>query len=437
MSQSHKHLAFHLVIALVLFPNFLEAQLSWAPAKMMSAEEIAARGVLVPIPIPTKLSNFRYPFLQEDGSVVFIANDHHKPKDQDGRAGIFKFAPNGEVTTITTAGEGLGSSGAKVAGVYALKVEGGRAVFHVMLENEGSGIALWENGKLSLLAATTGSDGFSDFGNPDLSGDIVVFSAKTRHSGQSLYAVNLQGVDRTPVAIVPHGLAIPGQVGLTYQKFADNQFADGKNAVFRAYSDEYTPFQGPGPRYAGVFRVSALEPDAPKKIVDLSTPLPGAPPGATFGDYQESAIPADGTTILVNRSGQLRGIYRASPGGEIECLVDSTTTIPDLFTGPFTYFNKWVCNTPPWVLFLGRAKEYFGLFAINWETRELYLLADSRMVFDGKKIKNAEISNAAKVDDRVALMLEFEDGGSGVYVATFEKGLAMKSSPGSVPIARP
>jgi hypothetical protein len=52
------------------------------------------------------------------------------------------------------------------------------------------------------------------------------------------------------------------------------------------------------------------------------------------------------------------------------------------------------------------------------------------MTFDGKKIKDAEISNSAKVNNHVALMLMFEDGSSGVYVATFEKGLAMKSSGG-------
>ena len=65
---------------------------------------------------------------------------------------------------------------------------------------------------------------------------------------------------------------------------------------------------------------------------------------------------------------------------------------------------------------------------MNWDTQELYLLADSRMSFDGKKIRDAEISNSAKVANRVALMLNFEDGSSGVYVATFEKGLAMKCS---------
>lgn len=427
MKQFYKTRAYFFLIALGLFPNPIQAQLSWAPAQMISAEEIAARGVLVPIPIPTKLANLRYPFLQEDGSVVFIANDHVKPRNEEGRAGIFKFAPNGEVTTITTAGEAFVNSSAKVKGVYALKVEGGRAVFLAMLENGGEGIALWENSKVYLLVATGGAEGLSDFGNPDVSKDIVVFSAKSKNSGRSLYAVNLQNTERTPVAIVPNGLAIPGQAGLTFDKFASTQFADGKEAVFRAYANK-SFLNKSDAKYAGVFRVSAFQPEVLKKIVDSNTPIPGATQGLTFGLYQDSAIPADGSTIIVNQRTGLKGIYRAAPDGKVDRLVDTTTTIPDLFQGPFTDFNKWVCNTPPWALFIAKAANYFGIFAMNWETQELYLLADNRMDFDGKKIKDAEISNAAKVENRVALMLNFEDGSSGVYVATFEKGLAMKCS---------
>ena len=427
MKQSYKIRTFFFFIALSLFPNPIQAQLSWAPAQMISAEEIVARGVLVPIPIPTKLANLRYPFLQEDGSVVFIANDHIKPRNEEGRAGIFKFAPNGEVTTIITAGEAFVNSSAKVKGVYALKVEGGRAVFFVMLENGGEGIALWENSKVYLLAATGGVEGLSDFGNPDVSKEIVVFSAKSKNSGRSLYAVNLQNTERTPVVIVPNGLAIPGQAGLTFDKFASSQFTDSREAVFRAYANK-SFFNKSDAKYAGVFRVSAFQTEAPKNIIDSNTAIPGATEGMTFGHYQHSAIPADGTTIIVNKTQKLEGIYRAGPDGKIDRIVDTTTTIPDLFDGPFTYFNKWVCNTPPWVLFIAKAANYFGIFAMNWDTQELYLLADSRMSFDGKKIRDAEISNSAKVANRVALMLNFEDGSSGVYVATFEKGLAIKCS---------
>jgi hypothetical protein len=401
----------------------------WAPAQMVSAEELASSGALAPVAIPTKLSNFRYPFLQDDGSVIFIANDHLKPANAEGRAGIFKIEANDRVSTLASAGEGFTNSDAKLAEVWGLKVEGGRAVFRAVLNNGGSGIALWEDGRLTLLASNQNPEGMSDFGYPDLSEDIVVFSAKPKDSGRSLYAVSLRSADRRPVAVVPNGTPIPGTDGLSFGAFADSQFADGTDAVFRAYSEEFRPFHGPGPRYSGVFRKSTLSTNPPAKIIDLATSLPGAPEDTTFNHYIDSAIPRDGCTAIVNRSGDLRGIYLSSPDGKTELVVDSNTQIPDLFEGSFEWFSKWVYNNPPWLLFLARADNYLGLFALNKEEQALYLLADSRMNFDGKKIVDAEISNSAKIGDKVALMLEFDDGSSGVYLATFGKGLAMHKSP--------
>ena len=411
------------------FVSTASADLVWAPAQMVSAEELASSGALAPVAIPTKLSNFRYPFLQDDGSVIFIANDHLKPTDADGRAGIFKIEANDRVSTLASAGDGFANSDAKVAGIWGLKVEGGRAVFRAVLENGGSGIALWEDGRLTLLASDQSPEGMSDFGYPDLSEDIVVFSAKPKDSGRSLYAVSLRSADRRPVAVVPNGTPIPGTDGLSFGAFADSQFADGTDAVFRAYSEEFIPFRGPGPRYSGVFRKSTLSTNPPTKIIDLATSLPGSPEGMTFNHYIESAIPRDRRTAIVNQSGDLHGIYLVPPNGKPELVVDSNTQIPDLFKGPFTWFSKWVYNNPPWLLFLARAENYLGLFAFNTEEEALYLLADSRMNFDGKKIVGAEISNAAKIGEKVALMLEFGDGTSGVYIATFGKGLAMRKSP--------
>lgn len=429
MNKILPHSLLAATLAAVFTATPATAEWVWAPAEMISAEELASSGALAPVAIPTKLSNFRYPFLQEDGSVVFIANDHLKPANAEGRAGIFKIEANDRVSTLASAGESFTNSDAKLAGVWGLKVEGGRAVFRAVLENGGSGIALWEDGRLTLLASDQNPEGMSDFGYPDLSEDIVVFSAKPKDSGRSLYAVSLRSADRRPVAVVPNGTPIPGTAGLSFGAFADSQFADGTDAVFRAYSEEFTPFRGPGPRYSGVFRKSTLSTNSPTKIIDLATSLPGAPQGTTFNDYIESAIPRDGSTAIVNQSGDLRGIYLVTPDGKTELVVDSNTQIPDLFTGSFTGFSKWLYNNPPWLLFLARAENYLGLFALNTDEQALYLLADSRMSFDGKKIVGAEISNSAKIGEKVALMLEFNDGSSGVYLATFGKGLAMRKSP--------
>jgi hypothetical protein len=400
----------------------------WAPAAMLTAEELASSGALAPLPIPTKLSNFRYPFLQDDGSVVFIANDHLKPEGAEGRAGIFRIESNDRFTALTSAGEGVANSGGKVVSVIGLKVEGGRAVFGVNLDNGEEGIALWENGRTLLLASSGGPEPFTDFGYPDLSGEIAVFSASKGGAPRSLFIVDLQSADRRPKEMVPNGTAIPETEGLKFLAFANSQFADGNAAVFRAYSQDLFSDEPRGRRLGGVYRIGGEEGAKPRKIVDTDTPLPGAPSGYTF-DRLESALPRNGYTAIVNRTRLLQGVYIASPDGKVDVIADTNTAIPDLFSGTFTGFSKWVSNCAPWILFLATAENYGGLFALNIDSQELYLLADSRMDFDGKKIVGAEISNSAKIGEKVALMLQFSDGTSGVYLATFGKGLAMRKSP--------
>jgi len=400
----------------------------WAPAQMISAEELAASGALAPLPVPTKLSNFRYPFLQEDGSVIFIANDHLKPAGKEGREGVFKIEANDRVTSLTSAGEGFVNSPEKVAEVWGLRVAGGRAVFRATLESGQAGIALWESGRTYLLASSGTPEGWSEFGYPDISQNIVVFSAARQDTGKSLFVADLAGANHAPTAIVPSGAPMPDTDGLKFEHFSAQQAADGKDAVFRAYSDDYD-WRGPKPRAAGAYRKEAFGKDAPKKIVDMQTQVPGAPAGKTFSYHLDSAVPRNGHTVIVNETDGLQGIYLASPDGKIALVADTNTAIPELFQGAFTGFSKWVSNCHPWILFVGAAADYIGIFALKADSEELYLLADSRMNFDGKKISGAEVSNAAKVGDKVALMLEFSDGSSGVYLATFGKGLAMSKAP--------
>ncbi|MBJ7258165.1 MAG: hypothetical protein JHD33_01395, partial [Chthoniobacterales bacterium] len=188
---------------------------------MVSAEELAASGALAPLPVPTKLSNFRYPFLQDDGSVIFIANDHLKPAGKEGREGVFKIEANDRVSSLTSAGEGFVNSAEKVAGVWGLRVAGGRAVFRATLESGEAGIALCESGRTYLLASSGTPEGWSEFGYPDISQTVVVFSAARQDTGKSLYAVDLAGANRVPTAIVPNGTPMPGTDGLRFEHFAE------------------------------------------------------------------------------------------------------------------------------------------------------------------------------------------------------------------------
>jgi len=67
--------------AIVVPVSSAEEGMVWEPARILTAEEVAASGTFVPLPVPTTFDNFRYPFIQPDRSVIFIANDHLAPPD--------------------------------------------------------------------------------------------------------------------------------------------------------------------------------------------------------------------------------------------------------------------------------------------------------------------------------------------------------------------
>ena len=48
-----------------------EQEVVWEPARVLDAEQIAVSGAFVPLAIPTFFDNFRYPFLQDDESVIW------------------------------------------------------------------------------------------------------------------------------------------------------------------------------------------------------------------------------------------------------------------------------------------------------------------------------------------------------------------------------
>ena len=402
-----------------------EEPVVWQPARLLSAEEVAASGAFAPLPIPTAFDNFRYPFIQPDRSVIFIANDHLAPPDHRGRAGIYHSAADGKITALVSAGDQVANAPGHVATLDGLKMDGGRMVFRVDLDSGVRGVALWEQGVITLLASTAGPEAFTEIGYPDISGDNVVFVAKDAFNRQNLYAVDLAAPGRRPMVLVTNGSPMPGTKDKTFLSFGFQQMADGADSVFRGFSvPDRSVIWREGPQsdaVGGVYRKSTLRDDPPVRLLDTSTPLPGGLPGETFTELQ-NALPCDGSVVVPNWSSSRSGIYLLRPEGTVSVVADTTTEIPELFTGPFRGFNKWVANCHPWVLFRGYADDYAGLFALHTGRNELSLLIDSRLKLDGKEIHDFEIGVTPKVDDEVVVMVEFKDGSSGVYILQFGDG---------------
>lgn len=413
-------------IIAVLLPFAAQANdkaVVWEPARILDAEQIVESGAFVPLPLPTVFSDFRYPFLQDDGSVVFIANDKSASR---GCHGIYRIATTGEVSKLAEAGDSFVNDVAKMTGFSGLRASGGRAVFRCGLDDGNTGIGMWENNDLVLLARSGGATGFEELGYPGLSGQAVTFVAHREGEVGELYAVDLGAFPRIARKVADAATAIPGNEGKFFASFGFQQDVDGGNAIFRGFDMDARELfrQTGGERTAlgGVYRKNIRTADPPVKIVDTTTTLPGALGGATFAELQ-NAIPRDSTVVVPSWSEEHSGIYFVGRDGKPLLVADTATRIPDLFDGPFTGFNKWAANCAPWVIFRGYASGgYEGLFAMHMERNELFLLLDTNSDLGGKKVSGFEISASPKLGEDIVLATSFADGTSGIYELKFGDG---------------
>ena len=397
----------------------------WEPAQILDAEQIAASGAFVPLAIPTFFDNFRYPFLQNDESVVFIANDYARSNDGIGREGIFRIAKNGEVTKLAEVGDYFSGTGLRLTGVSGLRVDNGRAVFRCSADDGSEGVALWDDGSLLLLAQTGGESGLGNIGYPGFAGNTVTFYAEEAGDKSAIYAVDLALFPRGPRKAVDTSMIMPGSKSVLFGSFGFQQEAEDGFAVFRGFAvgaRELLQRTGSSDQaLGGVFRRNIRGGGEPEKIIDTLEPLPGGPPGATFAELR-NAIPRDGTVLVPSSTRDHSGLYYVGRDGKPRLVADTSTRIPDLFDGTFTGFDKWAANCAPWVLFIAEAGSYRGLFAMHMERNELFLLLDNRTELGGKMVSDVELSSSPKLGERIVMAIEFADESSGVYLLKFGDG---------------
>jgi hypothetical protein len=400
-----------------------DADVVWEPTQILDAEQIAASGAFVPLAMPTFFNNFRYPFLQDDESVVFIAND--RARSSLGRQGIFRIAKNGEVSKLAEVGDYFSGTGLRLTGVSGLRVDRGRAVFRCGADDGSGGVGIWEDGTLLLLARTGDKDGLGNIGYPGLAGKTVTFYAEEAEDKGAIYAVDLAAFPRAPRKVVDTSTIMPGSNGVLFGSFGFQQEAEDGFAVFRGFAagarELLQSTGGSEDALGGVFRRNIRLAGGPEKILDTLEPVPGGPRGATFAELQ-NAIPRDGTVLVPSRSREHSGLYYVGRDGQPRLVADTNTRIPELFDGPFTGFDKWAANCTPWVIFIGNAGSYRGLFAMQMERNELFLLLDNRTELGGKTVRDVELSSRPKLGDKMVMTIDFTDGSSGVYLLKFGDG---------------
>lgn len=435
-----------MICSALLFPvSPAGAVTQWTPNPMQSADVVAESGNLAPLPTPLPLTNFRYPHVDADGTVTFIADDPVKFNSGDKRVplahGIYRYKADGGQIPLVVAGQTrIGNREAYPDYIRALQSDGIRFVFHSGTTDNQQVIGVITGDSVDFavdtLTTRVKSSGrlLTDINYPSIQDSRLFFSGTDETGARGLYLLDLKTKPYQPVCLLSSTSLMPQSTDRFFAYFGSQGWIDGEQAVFLA---DFVPH--PSSSFAtkedtgkggtrGIYTLNLNRaPAQPAKVIDGSTPLPYDP--EHFFTFIGSVIPRQGLLAICGGWTGLNGVY-LHDGKELKVLADTQTEIPELFEGPFTSFNKWIANWPPWIVFRAYAKDgYQAVFAYQCEEDQLYLLCDNKQMLDGKKIASFEFSQYPFSNGSVALMIRFDNKESGIYLAQFKKGLTLHRGP--------
>lgn len=113
-----------------------KSSLTWEPARIVHAEEVVTSGILAPTdPHPAFFDSFSDAILEEDGSVIFIANGGDRGVASLGREGVYAIDRDGRASVLIQQGDIFGNEDASVISIAALEVRDGVPVARCLLDD--------------------------------------------------------------------------------------------------------------------------------------------------------------------------------------------------------------------------------------------------------------------------------------------------------------
>ncbi len=416
----------------------------WVETGAKIDEVVAESGMLAPTsalrPLAAEIPfvAFRYPHVDEQQNVTFIADD---PAYSDGgeNHGIYRsLAAGGDLIALVRAGETEvpGAGGARFTYVRGLQTEGVRTermVFHSGDTGGEWGWYRWEDDAMRTIVRTgetvlPGESGpVTEVGYGNVRGDFVLVEAETDGVETLALFDSESGMIRSLLR-ADGTVAMPGQPGATFRYLSPQNWLDGRDVVFRGARVE-NPHQGSsrarGDRGiygwfdVGLGNPAAFDPAELVRIADWSTEVP-LMPDANFTDL-DSAPVDEGLVGFAGSGAGFRGVYfydARAPEPELRVIADTRTGIDSCFPGAFTSFGMYTTVTERRIVFLGYAGDFVGVFCYQVDQDALYLLADNRSPLEGKTIEDFELSGRFFSGGRFAVTAMFSDDSSGVYLAS-------------------
>lgn len=402
--------------------------------RVSDTQTLAPVNLMQPALAQVPFSNFRYPHVDAQIDVTFIADDpvyggsaHH---------GVFRsVAKTGELVPLMRKGDPVpGMASARFTWFRGLQVDGTDFVINANDSEHGRGLYHYSNGNVTLLART-GTTLLPGVGRPltlieygALSHGRVLYNAM---AGKENLLVLHDLKSGQATVICRTGTPIPGKAGETFGYFSHQNWLDGSNIVFRAAVGD--PESDNGSNLRGVYgwfginwskAGKELDPSRLVAIADSKMAVPSLEKGTFFNDFRSAPI-RDGLIGFVAGGPNSSGVYYCSVAakpGSLHPIVDTETSLKGLFEGNFTSFEIWCSVFDKSVVFVGHAGNgYAGVFLYRADKDELFLLTDNRQPLEGKQVANFEIAGDFLTNNRFAVTAHYKDKTSGVYLATIPK----------------
>ncbi len=411
----------------------------WTDSEAEIDERVADTQTLAPVDFlkaqtaQIPFTNFRYPHVDRDMDVTFIADDHLFDGSKGKHHGVYRsLGKTGELTPLIRDGEpipGLGS--ARFRYLRGLQVDGADFVINNYDSEGHSGLYHYHNGTITLIVRSRetvvpGMDKpFNDVRWGALSNGRVVYMAMAGET-EALVLHDLR--TKQDHLLIKSGMPIPGQPGKYFGHIGHQNWLDANNIIFRAAPmvegkpneslDDTLLYAWFGIDWAHPEK--SLSPSRLTALVNDNTSIPLLLGHEHFTDIRSAPV-RDGLIGFQASGNAASGIYYTEVGakaGVIKPIVDTETRLKGLFDGSFDHFSIWSTTFKNSVVFVGYANGYAGVFLYRTDKDELYLLTDNRQPVEGKKVRSFEIAGDFLVGNRFAVSAHFTDGTYGVYLAS-------------------
>lgn len=387
-------------------------------------ELIADQRTIVPCRVPTEFTSFRYPHLDKDLSVTFIADDPYYRGGQ--KFGIYRSeGATGKLEKLVNNEDAPRASAIAFDEFLGLQVEDRRFLFRGRRADGGGGIYADFGDGLRVIADTStpavpAFGAFQSFAYGDISGDTAIFTAGDAAKIDGLFAYHSgtrklrRLVDTT--SVLADGSKITDLNG--------QPWIDAAAIVFRGLDQDGLP---------AIYRIprSALKSDGsvPVEILfNKNTPLPvpvritrltSAPVAGdivAFVAYGLDATGADYTGIFLLRE------------GKVSLIADNRTELPEDNVS-FRSFDKWIAVQDGMVIFRARdAQGFEGIFAYDTDSADLHQLINNRTSIGERRIRTFEIASNPVVGNHIAFLAVFADGKDALYLASLPSSGLKKSA---------